>query len=80
MDNTTKTTNLEAECTRLRLVLEGALVGFRHAYDALERNCYDEAMLHCGYHQAQVWKALLPDAGERLQAMGYNLDDLDKGV
>ena len=52
----------EAECLRLRLALEGAHAGFGMAYEALEKQRYDEAMLHCGHHHAQTWKALLPNA------------------
>jgi len=44
----------------LRLELESAHAGFGLTYDALEKNNYEEAMLHCGFHHAKTWKALLP--------------------
>lgn len=49
------------ELLRLRMELEAAHAGFGMAHDALEKKCYDEAMLHCGYHHAKTWKALLPN-------------------
>lgn len=50
-----------AEMLRLRLELESAHAGFGLACDALEKQCHDEAMLHCGHHHARTWKALLPN-------------------
>lgn len=47
------------EIERLREALQNAHAGFDLAYDALEKGCYDEAMLHCGHHHAQSGKALL---------------------
>lgn len=48
----------EKEIARLREALQNAHSGFDLAYDALEKGCYDEAMLHCGHHHAQSGKAL----------------------
>jgi hypothetical protein len=57
------------EMLRLRLALEDAHAGFDLAHDALEKGCYDEAMLHCGHHHAQTWEALLPNVeGEGTRA------------
>ena len=49
------------EIERLRRALHDAGVGFDLAYDALEKGCYDEAMLHCGHHHAQTAKAMRPN-------------------
>ena len=49
------------EIERLRMALHDAGVGFDLAYGALEKGCYDEAMLHCGHHHAQTAKAMRPN-------------------
>ena len=56
-------------------VLEGAHAGFGMAYEALEKHRYDEAMLHCGHHHAQTWKALTPN----VKVTGAPPTDASKG-
>jgi hypothetical protein len=46
----------------MRLALEAAHAGIGMAYEALEKEDYDKAMLHLGHHHARTCKALMPNA------------------
>ena len=53
------------ELSKKIVALNNAKTGFELAYDALEKKLYDEAMLHCGHHFAQIEKVLRGSSPER---------------
>ena len=55
---TDKLTTAQAEAARLREALIYVSLGLSLAYDAVEKMCYDEAMLHIGHHSAKAREAL----------------------